>query len=170
MGRLTVNPFAKLYHAFKVTVAGQCDKDDKAIVKFLTLGLRVVQLVAGPRTNAHDDGFAFALTDQGNVYSWGKQTKGRLGHSTSENIRAPRIIDGLAGKNIIQVIVVIDYATAQLLVFIMQWLSIHTCCKFCFVFVTKFFSVSTYSSSSLSVVVEQCTRQSFCCASLDLML
>ena len=42
-----------------------------------SLGIPVVQVVAGPRVSTStDEGFALALTDAGDVYSWGKGYKG----------------------------------------------------------------------------------------------
>jgi len=58
-------------------------------------------VVAGPRIGLNgNDGFALALTDAGEVYSWGKGNKGRLGHNNVETIRSPKVIESLAGKNI----------------------------------------------------------------------
>lgn len=47
-----------------------------------------------------NDGFAMALTDTGSVYSWGKGYKGRLGHSSVDNVRSPKVIEALAAKNV----------------------------------------------------------------------
>ncbi len=64
-------------------------------------GIPVIHVVAGPRVSVStDDGFALALTDTGDVYSWGKGYKGRLGHRFPENVRSPKIIDALASKDI----------------------------------------------------------------------
>lgn len=61
----------------------------------------MLHIVAGPRITANsDEGFALALTQYGDVYSWGKGYKGRLGHPTSENVRTPKLIDALASKDI----------------------------------------------------------------------
>lgn len=61
------------------------------------VGIPVVHVVAGPRVSTYtEEGFALALTHFGDVYSWGKGYKGRLGHSTAENIRTPKIIDSLS--------------------------------------------------------------------------
>lgn len=58
-------------------------------------------MVAGPRVSTYtEEGFALALTHTGIVYSWGKSYKGRLGHSTVENVRSPKIIDALVSKDI----------------------------------------------------------------------
>ena len=88
----------KLVHVY------MCVGQDVTLSCVCLIGVRVVQVVAGPRVlSAYDDGFALALTDQGEVYSWGKSSKGRLGHTTTDNVRAPRIIDPLSGKDIKQV-------------------------------------------------------------------
>ena len=49
--------------------------------------------------NSSSEGFVLALTDIGEVYSWGKGYKGRLGHN-ARDIRTPKMIEGLATKNI----------------------------------------------------------------------
>ena len=70
-------------------------------ILFGDAGIRVVQVVAGPRMSLScNDGFALALTDSGDVYSWGKGSKGRLGHNNAETIRSPKMIEALAAKNI----------------------------------------------------------------------
>ena len=64
-------------------------------------------MVAGPRTTAStDEGYALALTDTGDVYGWGKATKGRLGLSTSDNVKAPKLIEALSGRDIKMVTVI----------------------------------------------------------------
>ena len=64
-------------------------------------GIPIVQLVAGSRVSTStDEGFALALSDSGDVYSWGKGYKGRLGHSSTENVRSPKMVDALGGKDI----------------------------------------------------------------------
>jgi alpha-tubulin suppressor-like RCC1 family protein len=64
----------------------------------------VIQVVAGPRVaSATDEGFALALTDAGEVYGWGKSSKGRLGLSTSDTIKSPRLVEALSGKDIIMI-------------------------------------------------------------------
>ena len=58
-------------------------------------GIPIVQLVAGPRVaTSTDEGFAVALTDSGDVYSWGKGYKGRLGHSMQcyRNMSVPSLL------------------------------------------------------------------------------
>ena len=65
-----------------------------------------MQLVAGSRVSTStDEGFALALSDSGDVYSWGKGYKGRLGHSSTENVRSPKMVDALGGKDVKTVLV-----------------------------------------------------------------
>ncbi len=64
-------------------------------------GIPVVHVVAGPRVSSYsEEGFALALTHSGDVYSWGKGYKGRLGHPIAENVRTPKLVEALASKNI----------------------------------------------------------------------
>ena len=61
----------------------------------------MVQVIAGSRVSTStDDGFALALTDCGDVFSWGKEYKGRLGHSNTENVRVPKMIEAFCGKEV----------------------------------------------------------------------
>ncbi len=47
------------------------------ILSFFFTGIPIVQLVAGPRVSSStDEGFALALTNTGDVYSWGKAHRG----------------------------------------------------------------------------------------------
>lgn len=75
--------------------------DVPSLPTFLSLGIPVLQVVAGPRVSTcSEEGFVLALTHYGDVYSWGKGYKGRLGHPSSENIRTPKLVDALASKDI----------------------------------------------------------------------
>lgn len=48
----------------------------------LRSGIPIVQVVAGPRVSSStDDGYALALTDNGDVYSWGKGYKGEIDYT-----------------------------------------------------------------------------------------
>ena len=61
----------------------------------------MIHIVAGPRVSTStDEGFALALTNTGDVYSWGKGYKGRLGNRLAENVRSPKIIDALVSQDI----------------------------------------------------------------------
>lgn len=60
--------------------------------------------MAGPRISvSSDEGFALALSETGNVYSWGKGHKGRLGHQGSDNLRRPTSIEGLLAVDVVMV-------------------------------------------------------------------
>ena len=41
-------------------------------------GIPVIQVVAGPCVSTSTDGFAFALTDTGVVYCWGRGYRGEV--------------------------------------------------------------------------------------------
>jgi len=70
----------------------------------IVLGVRVIQLVAGSKSSASsNDGYALALTDTGDVYSWGKGYNGRLGHRDSGNYNSPKIIETLVPENVVKV-------------------------------------------------------------------
>lgn len=59
------------------------------------------QLVAGPRiSHTGSNAFALALTSTGDVYSWGKGYRGRLGHNHTGDCRIPKLVEALAGKDI----------------------------------------------------------------------
>ncbi|CAI8021126.1 Probable E3 ubiquitin-protein ligase HERC1 [Geodia barretti] len=77
-------------------------------------GIHIVEVVAGVRvTTATEEGFAIALTNTGDVYSWGQSYRGRLGHPTADNQRTPKLVEALAGKDCKQVWTC-DYHTAVL--------------------------------------------------------
>lgn len=42
--------------------------------------------------------FSMALSHDGSVYSWGKGEEWRLGHSTEEHVRYPKVIEALQGN------------------------------------------------------------------------
>ena len=66
----------------------------------------MVQVVAGPRFSGFGSGYGLALSSTGQVYSWGKGVHGRLGHpSPSEDCVVPKIVERLAGKDIVLVCV-----------------------------------------------------------------
>ena len=61
-------------------------------------------MVAGSKSTASsNDGYALALTDHGDVYSWGKGYNGRLGHKDSSNYNTPKLVEALVPENVIQV-------------------------------------------------------------------
>ena len=75
-----------------------------------------MEVVAGVRvTTATEEGFAVALTNTGDVYSWGKSYRCRLGHSTADNQKTPKLVEALAGKDCKQVSVVVEVITHSLI-------------------------------------------------------
>lgn len=54
-------------------------------------------------TSLGSDGHSLALTDTGEVFSWGDGDYGKLGHGSSERQRRPKQIMALQGEEVIQV-------------------------------------------------------------------
>jgi len=59
-------------------------------------GLNIVQVAAG-------DFHSLAVTDDGDVYSFGLSSDGQLGHGNTTQQNTPKLIDALDGLNIVQV-------------------------------------------------------------------
>uniref|UniRef100_A0A8C9YIS1 HECT-type E3 ubiquitin transferase n=1 Tax=Sander lucioperca TaxID=283035 RepID=A0A8C9YIS1_SANLU len=79
---------------------GQGNSDDLYVPTIISAfqGYVVTQLV----TSCGSDGHSMALTETGEVFSWGDGDFGKLGHGNSERQRRPKQIEAFQGEDIIQ--------------------------------------------------------------------
>ncbi|CAB1352023.1 unnamed protein product [Coregonus sp. 'balchen'] len=79
---------------------GQGNSDDlytPTVISALQ-GYVVTQLV----TSCGSDGHSLALTETGEVFSWGDGDYGKLGHGNSERQRRPKQVEALQGEEVVQ--------------------------------------------------------------------
>ncbi|XP_057674688.1 probable E3 ubiquitin-protein ligase HERC1 isoform X1 [Corythoichthys intestinalis] len=79
---------------------GQGNSDDLYVPTIICAfqGYVVTQLV----TSCGSDGHSMALTETGEVFSWGDGDFGKLGHGNTERQRRPKQIEALQGEDVIQ--------------------------------------------------------------------